>query len=621
MIVGIMSQFQFKNIYAVPSFHAKIQFACEVRKLFFELNPDIIAVELPSSVKEKVIEGIKHLPNISVVMYEETKKKKYAFVPIDPADSIIEAIRLGLEFKKPIEFIDLDVKNYRNKQFMYGLDDYAVNKIGLDKFYELLKPFLARSNYGTKDYQRELYMVKNLKKMMEDNKDKKIMFVLGMGHWQRIKELLKREETKEIESEIKRDEIKVFNLSPKSYLHVLREIPYVTYIYEITRSSIKSPQDFFDKLDAYKKLYMDAKATYFDDFGEPIHLYKMKTIFQYSRNYALVEKKLIPDLYHLVVSAKNIVDDDYAGIVYDLAMSYPFMDKKQKYPTVEIKKQKSQLGSRSVKIKRRVPVEETEYRKIPLKRRPQEEYEGQWEEKWNEDYEGIFSYPPEDVIFENYMNYIRRKAMKILLEDKVRIEEFKTSILDGISIRDTIRNWHINQKLYVREELPPKGTIGPVICIFEEDNTLNREYSYQLDWRHEHDQESDLFIYATAPGTNIIGPGISRGEFGGFCSVFPPLESMYVWDYDYFDEVSKVKNKAGDLLLKAIYHAEDHKYIVYVSRKPPDSYLKSLARKKGLFIIYIPLNEFNPSSIKSLRIVHYLNAKKVRDYAKDYIFL
>lgn len=102
--------FQYQNIYVIPSFHSKIQFACEVRKLFFKINPDIIAVELPESVREKVIEGINHLPNISVVMYEEKAKKKYAYVPIDPADSIIEAIRLGLEYDLPIKFIDLDVK-------------------------------------------------------------------------------------------------------------------------------------------------------------------------------------------------------------------------------------------------------------------------------------------------------------------------------------------------------------------------------------------------------------------------------------------------------------------------------------------------------------------------------
>ncbi|MHA1379801.1 MAG: hypothetical protein ACTSRG_15630 [Candidatus Helarchaeota archaeon] len=616
-----MYPFQFKNIYAVPSFHAKIQFACEVRKLFFEIDPDIIVVELPESVREKIVEGVNHLPFISVVMYEERKKKKYAYIPIDPADSIIEAVRLGLEYDKPIKFIDLDVKNYRNKQFTFGFDDYIINKIGFRTFYELLLPYLKRSNYGTKDYNRELFMAKNLKKLIHEYKDEKILFVLGMGHWERIQGFLKREHLKEVKSEIKREKIKIFNLSQTSFIHVLREIPYITYIYELARPEIKSPKDFFDKLEAYTKLYLDAKDQYFKNFGEPVHLQKLKNILQYSRNYALVEKKIIPDLFHLVVSAKNNVDDDYAAEVYELALTYPFMDQDQKYPSVEIKKRKGELGNRSIKLKRRIPLEKTVYRKIPLKKRPKEKYKGEWVEEWRDHTQGIYSYPPEDLIFEDYMAYLRKKALKILIEDRVKIHEFKTSLMDGISIRDTIRNWHLNQKLYVREELPPKGSIGPVVCIFEEDDTMDREYTYQLDWRHEHDQESDLFIYATAPGLNIIGPGISRGEYGGFCSIFPPPEFMSIFDDEYLSELSNIRNKAGELLLKAIFLAEDHRYIVYVAKKPPDSYLRSLARKKGLYIIYIPLNELNPTTLKKIRIVHYLNSKKVRKHANKYIFL
>jgi len=432
---------------------------------------------------------------------------------------------------------------------------------------------------------------------------------------------LAKKNTKIIENEIKREEIRIFNLSPASYIHILREIPYITYLYEIHRPEIKSPKDFFDKLEGYKRLYLDSKEKYFEEFNEPVSLQKLKLILQYSRNYAFIENKIIPDLFHLVVSAKNIVDDDYAAIVYETAMSYPFFDTKQKYPTVEIKKKRATIDSRTIKLRRRVPVEKTVYRKIPLKRRPKEKYKGEWERKWYDNYHGIYSYPPEDIIFEDYMAYIRRKAMKILIEDKIRIHEFKTSLMDGIAIRDTIRNWHLNQKLYVREELPPKGSIGPVVCIFEEDDTMDREYSYQLDWTHEHMQESDLFIYATPPGENIIGPGISRGEYGGFCSIFPPLENIYIDDVEYWDEMSKIRNKAGELLLKAIFLAEDHKYIVYVAKKPPDSYLKSLARKKGLYIIYIPLTELNPSALKKIRIVHYLNSKKVREHAKHYIFL
>ena len=321
------------------------------------------------------------------------------------------------------------------------------------------------------------------------------------------------------------------------------------------------------------------------------------------------------------MSAKNVHDDDYAGEVYDLAISYPFYKKDDKYREIEVKRLQGLIDDRTIPLRRRLPVGGVDRRKIPIKRRPKEEKEGQWRRQWEDEYNGLFSYPPEDTIFENYMEFMRKKALKLLLEENVKIEEFKTSILDGISIKDTIRNWHLNKKIYVREELPLRGEIGPVVVIFEEDDTLDKTYNYQLQWIHEHDEESDLLLYATSPGVNIIGPGISRGEFGGLVSIFPPLD--YIPDLVEFDwKYRRFLKKSEALLISAIEHAtEKQKYIVYVSYKGPNPYLKSLASRKGKYLIYIPINQFNPKSIKKLRILHYLNSKKARKTANKYIFL
>ena len=612
---------QFKNVYVVPSFHSRVQFANEVRKAFFEIKPDVIAVELPPILKEKVIEGINRLPYISVIGYREegASNKQFSYVPIDPGDSIIEAIRLGVEHDVPVEFIDLDVTRYRQRPFYYRFfNEYMIEKIGLEKFYESVKGFIKKSNPETKDYNRERYLSQNLKKLM--GKHERILFVFGMAHWERIRGFLKRK-TKEMKQTIRREHIEVFNLAKKSFREVLRELPYITYLYEISRKEITSHEDsFFDKLEAYKKIYLEAKDIYYKEFGENISIHEMKIIIQFARNYGLMENEFIPNLFHLVMSAKCTHDDDYAAAVYDLATSYPFYKKDDKYREIEIKRKKGFLGERIIKMRRRLPVGTMDSRKIPIKQRPKENKEGEWEEKWDDDYRGIFSYPPEDLKFENYMDFVRKKALKMLLEENVRVEEFKTSILDGISIKDTLRNWHLDQKIYVREELQLRGEIGPVVVIFEEDDTLDKKYDYQLNWIHEHDEESDLLLYATSPGINIVGPGISRGEFGGFLSIFPPLDYIpYLVDSWH---PTRTLSKSDRLLLTAIEYAKEHqKYIVYVAHKRPDPYFKTLASEAGKYIIYIPLSQFNPKSIKKLRILHYLNSKEARKGANQYIFL
>ncbi len=50
----------------------------------------------------------------------------------------------------------------------------------------------------------------------------------------------------------------------------------------------------------------------------------------------------------------------------------------------------------------------------------------------------------------------------------MRVEPFTTSVLDGIDIRETIRNWYQN-KIYVRLLDKVAGDVGAVVVIFDED--------------------------------------------------------------------------------------------------------------------------------------------------------
>ena len=126
---------KYKNIHVIPTFHSRLEFAKLVRKAFFMVFPDVVCVELPDNIRNEVIEGINRLPFLSLIAYADTlNPKKLNFVPIDPGDSIMEAIRIGLEYDFPIEFIDFSVKDYAPPSFKLP-DDYSINDLGLELFY------------------------------------------------------------------------------------------------------------------------------------------------------------------------------------------------------------------------------------------------------------------------------------------------------------------------------------------------------------------------------------------------------------------------------------------------------------------------------------------------------
>ena len=180
-------------------------------------------------------------------------------------------------------------------------------------------------------------------------------------------------------------------------------------------------------------------------------------------------------------------------------------------------------------MRRRLPRPRQRLRPIGLKPRKKEKFPGEWARQI--DGNAICSYPPEDLVIEDYGRFLQKKAKSILSEERVRTEPFMTSLLDGIDLRETIRNWHEN-KIYVRLFDKIAGEVGSVVVIFDEDR--QGRYTWLTTWLGEHQNESDMAFYSTYPFEHLVGPGIGRAEYGGFLMSLPPHRMFDVWhDPDY----------------------------------------------------------------------------------------
>jgi hypothetical protein len=246
-----------------------------------------------------------------------------------------------------------------------------------------------------------------------------------------------------------------------------------------------------------------------------------------------------------------------------------------------------------------------------LKPRAKEKYQGEWAEQVGGD--AICSYPPEDLVIEDYGKFLRRKAKSLLSEERARVEPFTTSMEDGIDVRETIRNWH-EGKIFVRKLERLSGDVGAVVVIFDEDR--QDRYPYQTTWLGEHQNESDMAFYSTPPFDHMVGPGIGRAEYGGFLMSLPPRRMFDVWsdpDYDF------AETKAERLLMAALdYSLERH--VVYVAARPPRSIFRSIAAHLGRQIVYLPVGQLSPAKLKKIRVVHVLDGYARRAQASRYIW-
>src|SRR5206468_9923710 len=122
--------------------------------------------------------------------------------------------------------------------------------------------------------------------------------------------------------------------------------------------------------------------------------------------------------------------------------------------------------TKKIRLRRRLPGKKRRLMPVGLKKRPKEKTPGEWASQL--DGASICSYPPEDLVVEDYGRFLKRKGKSILSEERSRTEPFTTSLLDGIDMRETIRKWY-EGRIYVRHYQKLLGEAGSVSVTFGED--------------------------------------------------------------------------------------------------------------------------------------------------------
>ncbi|AEH45128.1 hypothetical protein Thein_1260 [Thermodesulfatator indicus DSM 15286] len=590
------------EIIFLPVLHGKLEFAQVVRNYLLDIKPEAVAVEYPETLAEKILRGVKRLPLLSVVSYQE-KDGTTVYLLVEPVEPLIEAVRTGLEIGSKVHFVDLDLDGYQGHKEVFP-DSYAVSRLGYEKFLEeALKVDYPKDPL---DIHREKTIAYRLKQLAK--RFRSIVFVGGLAHVNAIKEFLKEELAQPL-ARRKREGVSLFHLDQASSREVLSEIGYFQGIYEKERTK----QLTLDRLELQQRLLEEALSQHEEKNKEVVPPRHLKILNQFARNYALTEGRLTPDFYQLLVAARGSVNDDFAWELWEIGTRYPFQTENPEICPIRINLDDLFKPHKKLKFFRKLkPLRRK--RLVPVKKRPLEKRPGQWKESWKGI--NICSFPPEDIVVEGFGRYVMKKALRVLAEDLRRVEPFTSSLKDGIDLRETIRNWY-EGRLYVREERPITGKVGSVVVIFDEDEAPDgkERYPWKITWHGEHDQESDMAFYATRAGEVVVGPGISRCHYGGFMLTYPPMRVYDIWSDPIFDFA---RGKAERLLIAAIDYSLE-KYVVYIAKKPPSSLAKRFATHQGKKVIYLPIGQFSPALIKKIQTFHVLEGHKVRLYAHKYI--
>lgn len=651
------------NLSCLPVCHYRLEFAELVRAQFAKDPPDCLALELPSHLADAYKRAISRLPEVSILLFEDASRQT-VYLPVEPVDPFAEAARSALELGIPVHLVDINLEEAYPPFRDPVPDPYALHKVGPKLYYEAFRTiWQEKIKDHPLDIRREQGMAAHLQDLLD--KHGKVLFVCGMIHAEGVIKRLGRPQATPLHR-VHSPPFQVFHLHPSCLDEVMATFPLLSALYETRRKGLppeperdrftlrrsfrieSRPFALYGKDDAVyderaalegslawiarragleeegdgrpgpidrnRALYFlleEAGRHYRDETGEQVTGWQKRVFWKFVRNYAIVHGLLLPEFYHLLVGARSSVDDNLCYSLWRLGGFYPWQAESSDVPTLKVKGEEVWLGTRRIHVRRWLPRKKHRLQGVLRKHRKREKHPGEWLESF--DGSALCSYPPEDLVVENYGRFLREQWRHILKDEHSQSEPFVTSLLDGIDIRETIRKWH-EKRIYVKNRGASREGSGAVVVIFDEDETDDR-YPYRMTWLGEHEQESDMAFYATPPEDNIVGPGMCRCEYGGFLMTYPPRRLYDVWrdpDYRFF------QSKAEVLLAAALDYSLDRQ-VVYVASRPPRSVMRTLAERLRRQIVYIPKGALSPSRLKRIRVFHILSGYDKRDVARDFI--
>ena len=600
-LAGSLARGRFTYFPVVPG---RLEFAIEVRKAILRDRPQVVALELPTTLQHAFLRAIDRMPEMSVIFYQDDHEEDRAvYIPIEPADPFVEAIRTALEIDAEIVFADPDSGERPHLKDAYP-DPYAVRLIGLEKYVEAYRVYPQQRSDEIAAHAAGIAW-----KLQGTDPLAKAMVVVSLNLLDPVLDAMEHPQAQPM-ARVRREGVQVLNPSPASLAEITIEYPFLQDRYEQFRR-LMTDANLADRRHTQLALYREAEKTYEANTGEQVLHWQRRLLARYTRNLALTDRALSAGIFDLTVAARGIVDDNYAWEVWETGGRYPAQKAASDVMTVEISGEEVWLDTKKIRLRRRLPSPKRRLRPVGLKARKKEKVPGEWASQL--DGNSICSYPPEDLIVEDYGRFLKKKGKSILSEERVSTEPFTTSLLDGIDLRETIRNWH-EGRIYVRQFQKITGEVGSVIVIFDEDR--QDRYPYMTTWLGENQNESDMAYYSTFPFDNMVGPGIGRAEYGGFLMSLPPRRMYDVWhdhDYDF------AESKSERLLLAGLDYSI-HRFVVYVASKPPRSAFKTIAGRIGRTIVYIPIGQLSPVTLKKIRVVHVLDGYEKRKIAKEYIW-
>jgi hypothetical protein len=379
---SLVISYKGSELLAVPAAHFNHIFASEVNRLCSDLatRPDVIAVELGHSsvaaakdwlielgvysgyrkdfpvmlglmkrnhvirpsLRDKVFnlqkETGRDLSELSPeVLYRELGITGFSLLCLSPVDSIIEAIRCGLELNIPVYGVDLEnIPDSKYKPVF--IQDPKLARTDMVSYIAQNARFAEEQRDEEIDHRREIAMTARIKSLLQNYR--RVLFTGGMAHWTSLKNLLEDESIKPSmpcdSPAVQLSKFKRVVVHPVIAIEHMDIFPAIAREYEKLRTPVNSQRCHSGEMainpeSIFQSSMMKACREYFygknhNDHDRKIgqNLMRFEDFQAYVRNLCILKQRIVPDFFMITKASQEIMSKDFTQVLVNVFMRFPW---------------------------------------------------------------------------------------------------------------------------------------------------------------------------------------------------------------------------------------------------------------------------------------------------------
>src|SRR5581483_1078647 len=382
------------NLTYLPVAPGRMEFAIEVRRTILRERPAVVAVELPGALEDSYLQALSRLPEISLIVYDSGADDERAiYVPVEPCDPFAEAVRTAIDVGAEVVFMEPDAPERPHLPDNYP-DSYALRRIGYEKYVEAYRVYPQPRSEEIEAHASAMGW-----KLQGTDPMASVMVVVSLNLLDPVLDAMEAPQDAPPRPRTVIDP-HLLNPHPDCLAEILVEYPFLQERYERYREELDDDA-LIDRPRVQLEVMREAEKEYARNTGDKVEHWQRRLLARYTRNLASINSELTAGVFDLTTAARGIVDDNFAWEVWQMAGRYPAQKtSSEMMETVNISGDEIWLNTRKLRLRRRLPRPKQRLLPRGLKNRKKEKFEGEWARQTSGD--AICSYPPEDIVVEDY---------------------------------------------------------------------------------------------------------------------------------------------------------------------------------------------------------------------------